>query len=102
MAIVIIALVGFLWPIGYSSSDNCWLLLAGTFVFGLCVFRTKATRAIIGIIYGLFALQVTLFTVIVARSQVIWLFLLAATLAFFCIAYLFYGPLKQLLRNPRA
>ena len=105
VAIAIVALVGFMWPSGRNStSESCWLLLAGLFGFGLCILRRKVTRVIIGIIYGLFALQVTLFTMIIvsasgSRSQVTWNLLLAATLALFSITYLFYEPLKQLFHK---
>lgn len=83
-------------------------IFSALLILALTIFKTSATRIIIGVLYGLSSIYIFLFTGIVvsgvtgARTTVILLFTGCALLALLSTTYFVYKPLKQLLKRTEA
>lgn len=70
-----------------------------------CLIRTVTSRIVVGVVYGLFALQAFLFALIaIPRGpNALWHFSTVIVIGLFfsgmCAVYFLYSPLKTFLRN---
>ena len=108
-ALVILTLAGPFWLWGGAfSAENCLGVLGALVVFAISISRTRTTRVIVGILYGLAALQITSFALIAVSgvpgsgTQYLLFLLAGLTLDSMSAIYFLYSPLERFLSSRKA